>query len=107
MAKKKTKTATRTRAKQTGQRDAYVGRPRRAARAMGEQETHSWHYDDLIRLTGKTRNTLYQHVARGTFEPENLESVIYWVARHAKLDVKRRILDYALDQSASRNPGLS
>ncbi|MEO1616484.1 MAG: hypothetical protein AAFV88_11580 [Planctomycetota bacterium] len=104
MAKKKK--VSRTRSTQTGQRDAYAGRTDRAARKHGEQERHSWDYDDLVRITGKTRNTVYQHVARGSFDPDSLESVVCWIARHANLDLKRKILDYALESRANRNPGL-
>lgn len=70
---------------------------RRAARQKGEQEQHVWTYDDLVKLTGKARNTIYQHVARGSFDPEDLFSVVVWLARHAKPQLKRRMIDYALD----------
>lgn len=69
---------------------------RKARRSMGESEDHSYTYQDLSRLTGKKLNTIYQHVARGTFDPNDLGSVVKWVARHGKKNVKREILDYAL-----------
>lgn len=77
-----------------------------AARSLGEQERHYWDYDDLVRITGKTRNTIYKHVERGSFDPNDLMSVVLWVARHASMDRKRQILDYALDPTASENPAL-
>lgn len=93
----------RSRSTQPGQNDPYSGRKDRAARSLGEQERHSWDYDDLSALTGKTRNTIYKHVERGSFDPTDLASVVCWIARHANMDLKRRILDYALE----RRPGRS
>ena len=76
----------------------------RAAKKLGEQEQHWWTYDDLVRLTGKTRNTIYKHVDRGTIDPGKLESVLYWVARNGKPEVKRKLLEYALQPWNSKNP---
>lgn len=78
-----------------------------AARGLGEQEAHFFDYDDLCKLVGKQRNTVYKHVERGAFDPDDLRSVVLWVARHATLDLKRQILDYALDPGASSNPALA
>lgn len=49
-------------------------------------------YEDLMRLTGMDRNTVYQHKTRGSFDPSRLESVIRWVARHGSLSLRIRIL---------------
>lgn len=105
MAKKKSakkkatkKTAARTSTKR--KKEMSDSGAKGPARSKGEQVQHSFTYDDLTRMTGKERNTIYQHVARGSFDPDNLESTICWVARHANLDLKRKILDYALDQTA-------
>ena len=76
----------------------------RAAKRLGEQEQHTWTYDDLADLTGMARNTVYRHVSRGTLDPDSLESVLYWLARHGTSDVKRKLLDYALDPGNSKNP---
>ena len=78
----------------------------RAAKRLGEQEQHWWNYDDLLTLTGMTRNTLYRHVSRGTIDPAKLESVLYWVARHGNMQVKRKLLDYALEAGNSKNPAV-
>lgn len=77
---------------------------RRAAKRLGEQERHFWSYDDLITLTGMTRNTVYRHVSRGTIDPDSLESVLYWLARHGVAEVKRKLLDYALQPARAKNP---
>jgi len=77
--------------------------PRRARRSQGEPEKHYWYYQDLEQLTGKAMNTLYQHCRRGSFDPASLESVIYFVARHATPEVKRNILEYTL-QPGGKNP---
>lgn len=76
----------------------------RAAKRLGEQEKHTYTYDDLLALTEMKRNTLYRHVSRGTIDPEKLESVLYWVARHGTSTVKRKLLDYALEPSRAKNP---
>lgn len=76
----------------------------RAAKRLGEQEQHTWTYDDLATLTGMARNTVYRHVSRGTLDPDSIESVLYWLARHGLPDVKRKLLDYALQPGNSRNP---
>ena len=76
----------------------------RAAKRLGEQEKHSFCYDDLLALTDMKRNALYRHVYRGTLDPEKIESVLYWVARHGTTAVKRKLLDYALQPSMSKNP---
>lgn len=77
---------------------------RRAARRKREQEAHTWYYDDLVKLSGKTRNTIYRHVARHTLDPANIESVLYWLARHGTSRVKRNLLDYALEAGSAKNP---
>lgn len=77
---------------------------RNAAKRLGEQEQHCFTYDDILALVGMTRNTLYRHVSRGTLDPDNLESILYWVARHGLPNVKRKLLDYALEPSRGVNP---
>lgn len=76
----------------------------RAAKRLGEQEQHVWTYDDLAVLTGMARNTVYRHVSRGTLDPDSLESVLYWLARHGLPEVKRKLLDYALQPTKAKNP---
>jgi predicted DNA-binding transcriptional regulator AlpA len=78
-----------------------------AARSLGQQEKHCWEYDDLVKITGKSRNTIYKHVERKSFDPDDLMSVVLWVARHAPVATKRQILDYALDHTASENPAIA
>lgn len=77
--------------------------PRRANRSAGEPESFFFTYDDIEALTGKARNSLYQHCRRGSFDPNSLESVCYFIARHAKPKVKTKLLAYALETNA-KNP---
>ena len=56
----------------------------------------SFNYKDLERLTGKTANTLYKARDRAELNPEDLEDTLVWLARHARPDLKRRMLEYAL-----------
>lgn len=75
-----------------------------AAKRRGEQELHCYTYDDLVKLTGMARNTIYRHVSRGTLDPDNIESALYWLARHGSPEIKRNLLDYALEPGKSKNP---
>ena len=75
-----------------------------AARKYGEQERYYYDYDDLAKITGKSRNALYQATARGTLDPSDFEAVLYFVARHATLDRKKKFVEYILDPSSAKNP---
>lgn len=65
-----------------------VAKQKHAARALGEQEQHSWTYDDLAEFTGKTRMAIHQAAHRGSFDPEDLGSVILYAIRNAKYETK-------------------
>lgn len=75
-----------------------------AARKYGEQERYYYDYDDIARITGKSRNALYQATARGTLDPSDFEAVLYFIARHATMDRKKKIVEYILDPSSGANP---
>jgi hypothetical protein len=58
-----------------------------------------YNYETLLKVTGDTvsMNDLYQHRTRNNIDPENFESVLVWCARHARQDLKEKILRNALD----------
>lgn len=68
-------------------------------RRLGIKDPHGWTYDDLHEITGLSLAAIYQHKARMSFDPDNLLSVVIWVARHAKREVKQQIIDYALEKN--------
>jgi len=80
---------------------------RKAARKSGEQEDFTFNYDDIARLTGKKRNTVYQAVTRGSFDPTSLRSVFFYVARHSTMANKKKCLEFMLDPKAKDNPAKS
>jgi len=65
-----------------------------------------YNVETLCRLTGQTRNQLYQARKRGDLNPEGLESVLVWLCRHAGLDLRRRMIFYALERLLPERPGL-
>lgn len=52
----------------------------------------SFGYDDLERITGLPRDTCIQHRVRGQFDPEKLETVVYYLLRHAKQDIREELV---------------
>jgi hypothetical protein len=77
---------------------------RKAARKSGEQESFTFTYDDIARITGKRRNAVYQAVTRGSFDPTDLKSVFFYLARHATMANKKRCVEFILDPAAKDNP---
>lgn len=51
-----------------------------------------WTYEDLNKLTGMSLNTIYQHVARGSFDPDSLLSICCWLAQFGTLEVRQQIM---------------
>lgn len=78
--------------------------PKKADRHLGEEEPHVYHYSDLQRCTGKTNEAIRQHVSRGNLDLGKLESVVMWLARHAKPELRRKILQYALEPDVPNAP---
>lgn len=62
-------------------------------------------YLDLARLTGMTYAAVVQHKTRKNFDPQNLESVILWIARHAEPGLRQQILHYSLTREPLEKPG--
>ena len=55
-------------------------------------------YEILQRITGKARNTLQQAYHRSDFDPEDLESMLLYLARHAHKDLRYRIIMHAMGE---------
>lgn len=77
--------------------------PRAANRRAGEAEGFLVTYKQISSLTGKSLNTIYANKSRGNFDPNVFESILYYVARHGKFNVKRKIMEYALERETD-NP---
>lgn len=45
-------------------------------------------YDDLVRITGLDRKTVWKHHDRGYFDPEKLETVVMYLIRRASKDIR-------------------
>ena len=65
-------------------------------------------YPDLARLTGMTHEALQQHRTRQNFDPENLESILLFVARHGAPKLRHRLIAYStmrlLPEKAGKRP---
>jgi hypothetical protein len=57
-----------------------------------------YNYATLARLTGMNYDAVCQHRSRGNFDPNDLASVLVWLGRHAKKDLRQRLLHAALDR---------
>lgn len=68
-------------------------------------QVFSYTLADLSRMTGLSMNSVYQHKTRGGFDPEQPETVFIWLARHGTPELRRRMIDYALDFFLTENPG--
>lgn len=64
----------------------------------------SFSYQDLCDLTGLKGNTIQQHVKRGKFDPENLESLFVWLCKHAKPTMRIRMVSQLLNLELPEPP---
>ena len=55
-----------------------------------------FNYEDLVELTGLKHNTIYQHRARGNFDPDDIWSVMLWLARHARPELRNQLVMHAI-----------
>jgi hypothetical protein len=56
----------------------------------------TYNYTDLMRATGLTKDAIHHHKARGKFDPDRLETVVIYLARHAADHLRQRIIDAAI-----------
>jgi hypothetical protein len=59
---------------------------------MAHPTEHRWTYADLLQLTPLSKNTVLKHVERGSLDPDDLGSVVLWLARHGHEDFQHSIL---------------
>lgn len=64
----------------------------------------SYNYETLAALSGLSVNSVQQHKTRGSFDPNDLRSVILWLARNGPDDLRQDILAYALERRPSTKP---
>ena len=72
---------------------------------MPAQYSFTFTYDDLVELTGLSKNMIYQYRVREDLNPESLESLMMFCARHARVDVKARMVAYAVGTGLSEKVG--
>ena len=66
----------------------------------------SFGYKELMDLTGLSQNLVQQHVSRGKLDPSKLESVVMYLATHARPDLRLALLDATLRrETAEERPG--
>jgi hypothetical protein len=58
-----------------------------------------------MRCTGLSLNTIQQHVTRGKFDPERLESVILYLAKHAADHFRQSIVTAAIKRDQEESVG--
>jgi hypothetical protein len=73
-----------------------VGRPR------GQ---FTFDYEDLERVTGLPRDTCMQHRVRGQFDPEQLETVLLYIMRHAKEGLREQLALSLIRRSSESKVG--
>ena len=71
-----------------------------AKKAMGrpERPIGPFFYRHLMEVSGLSRNAIYQHTTRDTLDLEDFESVLVWCIRHARPDLRERLITYALNR---------
>jgi hypothetical protein len=67
-------------------------------------EKFTYGYADLARLCGTTVNNVQQRKCRGELEPDNLRSVLLFLARHGRISLRRQLIDAMLGHERKR-PG--
>ena len=69
-------------------KETQMGRP---------AENWTYNYKDIEKLVAKSSiNMVHQAKSRGYFDPNDFKSVIFWIARHAKPEIKRELLEYIM-----------
>ena len=53
-------------------------------------------YEDIRKLTNLTYANIKSHKKRGSFDPADLRSVVLFLARHGKLELRKAIVEHAL-----------
>lgn len=65
-----------------------------------ERKRFYYSYEDIASLTDKpNKNAIYKDITRNRFDPEVLESVVLYIARHGTKKFKLKILSSMLERS--------
>jgi hypothetical protein len=59
----------------------------------------------LAELCGITPNAVTQHIIRGYLDPEDLESIVVYLARYAKESLREKIVIAAIRRNVPADPG--
>ena len=66
----------------------------------------SFDYSDIMKATGLSQNLVQQHRKRGKFNPEDFDSLVIYLAKHARPELRMAILEASLlRDSAEVTPG--
>lgn len=66
-----------------------------------------WTYDDLVKLTGLERKTVWKHHDRGHFDPERIETVGLYLAKYGLPELRVRFMAEVLRQTHESEPGVA
>lgn len=64
-------------------------------------------FDDIVRLTGLERATVWQHQQRGHFDMERIETIGLYLARYGTPELRVRYMQEVLRQSHEAQPGIA
>ena len=63
---------------------------------MARPAEFTYTYAQIAKSADMSLNSCHQHVARGNLDPDDLESVLVWLARHGKFGLRKRFVGAAL-----------
>lgn len=67
-------------------------------------EVWTYNYEVLARLTDQPADTVRQHRIRHKFDPERLETVAVYLARFGTAEIRKAIVEYAINRDANESP---
>jgi hypothetical protein len=56
----------------------------------GKQFT--FYYSDILKVTDVSMDALFQHVSRGELDPNDLKSIVMWVAKYGSSSVRMNLM---------------
>ncbi len=67
-------------------------------------EVWTYNYEVLARLTDQPADTVRQHRIRHKFDPNKLETVAVYLARFGTAEIRKAIVEYAINRDANASP---
>jgi hypothetical protein len=49
-------------------------------------------YSDILKMTDVSMDALFQHVSRGELDPNDIKSVVMWVAKYGSSSVRMNLI---------------